>query len=238
MIKFILGFVFAVALIIFLGLSFLGLTPLSQAFGTGQKDLGISVTPAETTAAIAKVATEIVALPKDTADSAGFRLEGKKEADFTMTSQEISAHSNNRPWKNYPVKNVQIKILKDGTIESSAILVISKAMPYALGLGYSEEQIRSAMQKYNIPPLEVPIYILGKGSVQNDKVSVSAQTVKIGAISIPGNIVSSANKEAEQVLDDLIRKNSHSFHCESLTFSDNQLHFKGTVAEKQYVVTQ
>ena len=237
MIKFLLGFVLAIATVIFLAVSAVGLTPLSRILGTSQVDLGIKVTEEETKAAIAKVGTEIIALPKDTPDSAGFRLEGTKSADFTMTSQEISAHSNNRPWKNYPVKNLQIKILKDGTIESSATLIISKALPYALGLGYSKDQIEQAMQKYNIPPLEVPIYVLGKGSVQNDKVTVAAKTVKIGAVTIPGSIVSQANGEAEQVLDDLIKKNSQSFHCESLTFSDNQLHFKGTIAEKQYVVT-
>lgn len=238
MIKFLLGFFSATIFIVFLALSALGVTPLSKFLGTGQKDLGIKVTPADTEAAISKVGTKIIPLPKDTQDSQGFKLEGKLNADFTMDSKEISAHSNNRPWKNYPVKNVQIKIHQDGTIESSATLIINKAMPYALGLGYSEEQIKSAMQKYNIPPLEVPIYILGKGSVQNDKASVNALQVKIGSVNIPGNIISQANKEAEQVINDLIGKNSQSFHCESLSFGDGKLHFKGTVAEKEYVVTQ
>jgi hypothetical protein len=236
MIKFLVGFVSAVALIIFAGLSFVGLTPLSKFLGTGQKDLGIKVTRQDTQAAIGKVGTQIVALPQGTADTQGFKLEGKIAADFTMDSQEISAHSNNRPWKNYPLKNVQIKINPDGTIESSAILIISKAMPYALGLGYSEQQIKDAMQKYNIPPLEVPIYIKGKGSVENDSVTVSAFGVKVGAINIPGNIVAQANDEAKQVLEDLIRKNSQSFHCQSLTFADGNLHFVGTVAEKEFVV--
>lgn len=238
MIKTLFRLIIILSLLIFAILTYLGLTPLSQFVGTGQKDLGIKVTQEETSAAIQKVGTEIIPLPSGTPDAQGFRLEGKKDAQFEMTSQEISAHSNNRPWKNYPVRNLQIKIHNDGTIESSAILIISKAMPYALGLGYSQSQIESAMKKYNIPPVEVPIYVIGKGSVQNDKVTVNAQNIKIGGVTIPQNIVSQANGEAEEVLNDLIQKNSHSFHCESLTFGNGKLNFKGTVAEKEYVVTQ
>ena len=145
MLKFLLGFVVAIILIgimaVIGGLTWLGLTPLSKYLGTGQTDLGIKVTTAETAAAITKVGTEIIALPAGTKNEAGFKLVGSKPASFTMDSQEISAHSNNRAWKNYPVKNVQIIIHQDGTIESSATLIISKALPYAMGLGYSEAQI-------------------------------------------------------------------------------------------------
>jgi hypothetical protein len=240
MLKFLLGFVVAIILIgimaVIGGLTWLGLTPLSKYLGTGQTDLGIKVTTAETAAAITKVGTEIIALPAGTKNEAGFKLVGSKPASFTMDSQEISAHSNNRAWKNYPVKNVQIIIHQDGTIESSATLIISKALPYAMGLGYSEAQINEAMQKYNLPPFEVPIYILGKGSVTNDQVSVNATQVKIGGIKVPGNIVAEANNGAAAVLDNLISKNTQSFHCESLTFEAGKMIFKGKVAEKQYVI--
>jgi hypothetical protein len=224
-------------LIITIPLTLLGVVPvLSSLIGASQVDLGISVTPQETQEAIAKVGTNIITLPSDTALDAGFRLEGSKDASFTMTSQELSAHSNNRPWANYPVRNVQIKIADDGQIEASAILIISKAMPYALNLGYSEAQIRDAMSEYNLPSFEVPIYIRGFGEVIEDKSTVNAQEVKIGAIIIPTHIVNQANTEVKQVIDDLISKHSHSFHAQYLKFKDGQMQFQGTVAENQYVV--
>lgn len=237
MLKFLSGVIATLLLISLLAFSFTGIVPgLSILVGASQKDLGIKTTPEQTKAAMGKVGTEVIAVSSIQNAKDGFRLEGKKDAQFTMDSTEISAHSNNRSWKNYPLRNVQIKILEDGQIESSAILVISKALPYAMNLGYSEQQIRDAMSKYNIPPVEVPIYIKGYGSVENDQVKVDAKNVKIGAINIPSNIVSQANKEAESVLEDLIQKNSHSFHCESLTFKNGQLNFKGQVAEREYVI--
>lgn len=217
----------------------LGQVPvLSALVGAGQKDLGINVTVEESAAAQAKDGTQIVALPPGSTASEDFRLEGKREVDFTFDSQELSAHSNNRAWKNYPVKNVQIRINPDGSIESSAILMVSKFMPYAMGLGYSESQIREAMDKYKIPPVEVPVYIKGMGSVINDQVNVDAQKVRLGAVEIPGNIVSLANTEAEVVLEDIISKNSHSFHAESVTFSDGNMHFVGQLPEKEYVIAE
>lgn len=203
--------------------------------GIGPKDLEIKITEADSTQARAKVGTQII--PIENNSKPDFTLEGKKDAEFSMDSKELTAHSNNRPWKNYPVKNLQIKINSDGTVESSGILLISKAMPYAMGLGYSETQIREAMQKYNIPSFEVPIYVKGKGSVIDDKVNVDASLVKIGAVNIPNGIVGQANKEASKVLEDVIKKHSQSFHAEKLTFENGKMNFKGYVAEKEYVIT-
>jgi len=206
-------------------------------FGAKPKDLGIRVTPEDSQKAREITGTEIISImPGD--NKKDFTLEGKKPIEFVMDSKELTAFSNNRSWRNYPVKNLQIKINPDGSLESSATLIIAKAMPYAMALGYSEAQIKDAMEKYNIPPVEVPIYIKGKGSVLNNKVSVNASNVTIGMVPIPGNIVARANQEAEQVLDDLIQKHSHAFNAEKVDFENGKLNFKGEVPMKEYVITE
>lgn len=233
-------FIFICILVIFIATPFalLGKLPIiSSLIGATPKDLGIRITKNDSIGSQTKIGTEVIAITKDIQKD-DFTLEGTKVAEFTMDSKEITALSNNRAWKYYPLKDVQIKIHDDGTIESSAILVISKAMPYALGLGYSQTEIKSAMEKYSIPPFEVPIYILGKGSVANDSVTVNAQTVKIGAVPVPHDIVAQANTGTEKVLNDLIKKHTNSFHAESVSFSADKMHFKGRVAEKQYVYTE
>ena len=238
--KLFVGVIVIVVLVVGATGAILGIVPiLSSLIGAGQKDLGIRYTVEESLAARQKSGgTEIIPLPKGTSSADDFRLEGKKPMQFTMSSAELTAHSNNRPWKNYPVKNLQIKIHDDGTIEGSAILVVSKAMPYAMGLGYSEEQIRDAMKTYSIPPFEVPIYVVGKGSVKDDEVQVDANAVKIGAIPIPGDIVARANQEAESVLNDLIRKHADAFHAEEVSFANGTMTFVGAVPEKEYVITE
>lgn len=237
-IKVVIILVIVVSLIPLVALTFLGLVPgLSSLVGAGPKDFGIKVTKEDSKAANSLVGIEIIAI-KSGDGKTDYTLEGKKDTNYSMDSKTLTALANNNPWKKYPVKNVQILIHPDGTVEGSGILVVSKAIPYAMALGYSESQIREAMSKYNIPPIEVPIYVKGNGSAVKDSVTVNASTVKIGAISIPGNIVTQANKEAETVLEDVIQKHSSFFHAESLTFSDGKMHFKGYVPEKKYILTE
>lgn len=224
--------------IILIPLTALGLVPgLSPLFGAGPKDFGIRVTKEDSLAARSKAGIEIVSLPKN-AEQKDFTLEGRKDASFTLDSKELTAFTNNRPWIKYPIKNVQVKIDKDGTIESSATLIVSRVMPFAVALGYSESQIRGVMQKFNIPPFEVPVYVKGKGSVINDTVSINAQNINIGAIPVPGDIVGQINKGAESILDDIIQKHSTSFHADTLNFTDGRMIFKGTVPRKQYIMTE
>lgn len=236
--KIIFGIIVTLGVLVLVPLAAIGLVPgLSSLIGSGPKDLGIRITEQDSLHAFSKMGTEYVSL-KNTDTIKDFTLEGKKDATLTMDSKELTAFSSNRPWKYYPLKNVQIKIHTDGTIESSAILVISKAMPYAIGLGYSADEIEGAMKKYNIPPFEVPFYLKGKGSVLNDKVAVNAQEIKIGFIPVPDDIISKANSEAESVLDDIIQKHKEGFHAESVTFEDGKMHFKGQVAKKAYYITE
>lgn len=238
--KYVLIFLSLVIIIVAIILAGIGVIPgLSNLIGAGQKDLGIRYALDDSRAAWKKSGgTEIISLPSDASPADDFRLEGKKSVSFTMNSTELTAHSNNRSWKNYPVKNIQIKIHDDGTIESSAILLVDKAMPYAMALGYSEQQIRDAMKTYAIPPFAVPIYVLGKGSVRNNSVQVDARTVKIGAIPIPGDIVARANKEAESVLNDVIAKHTDAFRADEVSFADGTMTFIGAVPEKEYVITK
>jgi hypothetical protein len=237
--KFILGIITTLVLIVLIAATALGVVPiLSPLVGAGPKDLGIRITPEQSKAARDKVGTEIISLPAGTEISKDYTLEGKQNEDFTFTSEELTAYSNNRPWKNFPVRNLQIKIHTDGSLEGSGILVVSKAMPYAVALGYSESQIRDAMDKYHIPTFEVPFYVAGSGSVTNDQVTVNANTVKVGAVTIPQSIVAQANTEAASVLTDIIHKHSNSLHAESLTFQNGTMHYKGQSPLKEYVITQ
>lgn len=233
-----LGFIFTLILVsVLTPLVVLGQIPvLSNLIGAGQKDLGVVVTQTDADAAVAKVGTEVLPLPAGTDPADDYRLEGKREVQLELTAHELSATTLNRPWKNFPVKNVQITIAPDGTIQGSAILIVAKALPYAMAMGYSETQVREAMDKFHLPPFEIPVYVSGKGSVTNDQVSVGANNIQIGAISLPGSLVSQVNQEAANVLTDIIAQHSESFHAEKLDFADGKMMFKGYLPEKEYVI--
>jgi len=237
--KFLIGLVIVLAIIVLVVLTLLGLIPgLSPLLGAGQKDLGIKITKEDSVAAINKVGIEIISLPKETDPKDDYRLEGKKDVDIVMDSKEVTAHSNNRPWKNLPAKNIQVKINSDGSAEASGILIVAKALPYAMALGYSEEQIKETMAKYKIPAVEVPFYIKATGGVINNNVTANASSIKIGAVNIPSGIVAQASSEAESFLENLIQKHSESVNIENVSLSDGKVNFKGQLPEKEYVITE
>jgi len=239
MVKFLFGLVFVLVVVTLVPVTFLGLVPgLSKLVGAGPKDLGIKILKEDSLAVFSKTGVEIVAMPKNTTPDQDFVLEGTKEADLTFSSKELTALTNNRSWKNFPVKEVQIKIDKDGAIECSGILVISKVLPYAMALGYSEEEIADVLKKYRIPQLEAPFYIKGTGSAEQNAVKIEATSVQIGAVPLPDKLVAQANREAESLLNSLILKNSQSFFAEIVAFSNDAMRFKGRLPEKEYVVTE
>ncbi len=57
-------------------------------------------------------------------------------------------------------------------------------------------------------------------------------------MTIPGNIVTQANHEAESVLNDVIRKHSNAFHADEVSFDKGMMTFAGQVPVKEYVITE
>lgn len=127
-----------ILLVPFAILTFLGFVPgLSSLVGAGPKDLGMRITKDDSKAAATYVGTETISIKSNDGKS-DYTLVGKKVANLLIDSKALTALANNNPWKNYPVKNAQILIHPDGSIEGSGILIVSKAIPYAIALGYSE----------------------------------------------------------------------------------------------------
>ena len=239
MIKFLVGFFAAIFIISLLVGGALGLVPgISSVLGASPKNLGQKITLADSLAAQNKTGIEVVSLPKTTPNNKGLIAEGKKPLSASFNSQELTALANNRTWKNFPVKNVQIRVNPDNTLESSGIIVVAKAIPFAEGFGYSASQVKEAIEKYKLPQIEIPYYIKGSGEVKNNDVSLTVSTMKIGVVPVPQNITDSAAEGAVLFLEDLMRKYQANFSAQSISVQNSELNFIGQVAEKIKVVSE
>jgi len=237
MLKFLLGSVILSLITLTLVGGVLGFIPgISTLMGAAPKDLGQRITSEDSLAAQSKTGIEVAKLPKDTLDDKGYSPEGKKALSVTYDSKEVTALVNNLTWKNFPAKNVQIKINPDGSIESSGVIIISKAIPFAEGLGYSADQVKQAMEKYRLPKFEVPYYLKGNGNIKNNNVTLSVSSFKIGAIPVPQNITNNAAFEAVSFIENLINRYQDHYSAESLIFDNGKVAFTGQVPEKINVV--
>jgi len=237
MLKFLLGSIILSLITTVLIGGILGFVPgVSALMGATPKNLGQKITIEDSLAAQNKTGVEVIALPDGTTDKDGYIPQGTKNLETTFTSKEITALLNHRTWKNFPAKDVQVKINSDGSLESSGVLIVSKALPFAEGLGYSDEEVKEAMTKYKLPSVEIPYYISGFGEVKNNDISLSISSLKIGAIPLPQSMTGPLAEEATLFLESLINRYQDNFSADSITSQNGQITFKGRVAERISVV--
>lgn len=248
-----------IAIVLFLG--YLGFIPgVSALFGSNKpRDLGIKYTEADTTSARAKSQIEYAELPAGTPDALSIVRTGSRPVTTSFTSSEVTALMNNRPFKYWPYKNVQMKFNTDGSAEVSGILEKSKVAGYCASIGVDKKVADKVVQYL---PANTVFYVKGKASLTDNKVSLlDPSRVEIGRMSIPVNMILSFDAKnadiayaADQAgiegeLNSYSGKkakivayiNEHlasikGFFAKKANFSDNALNFDGNLNEKEATV--
>lgn len=241
-----------VAVLVLIVLGFLGYIPLFKP-----RDLGVTYTEADRASARAKSQIEYEALPADTPDSQSLVRTGSRAVSASFTSAEITALMNDRPYKYWPFKDVQMKFNADGSAEVSGRLIKDRIPGYAAAIGV-DSNVASKVIKY-LPPNPV-FYVKGKAALSNNQVSLlDPSKVEIGRASIPLSWILAYRTDGTAFASDLSGAQTElakytgkkqaivnyiNQHLASLTgffakkadFSDNALNFDGNLNEKELTV--
>jgi hypothetical protein len=161
------------------------------------------------------------------------KYEGKKDIKTSFTSAEITALNNSVTWVNYPVSNVQIKINPDGTGEASGVLDIKKILSW-VSFTHPVAEIEAKVNEYKIG-FTPSFYLKGGVNVVNNKVTLTPQTIEVGRLVIPQNIVSQNIRPVQNFIEDRINYVPN-FYVRSLNLDGGKVNFDATVPEKQYSV--
>lgn len=251
--------VIIVAIVLFLG--YLGFIPgVSAIFGSNKpRDLGVKYTEADRSSARAKSQIEYVALPADTPAEQSLVRTGSRPVNASFSSAEITALMNDRPFKYWPYKNVQMKFNADGSAEISGQLIKGRLPGYLAAIGV-DKSVANNVIKYL--PGNTVFYVKGKALLTDNKVSLlDPSRVEVGRMSIPVNLILSLDSNSsnaayaadqsgiENELSSASGKkaaiisyiNSHlagikGFFAKSASFSDNALNFDGNLNEKESAV--
>ncbi|BAL81227.1 hypothetical protein [Caldisericum exile] len=166
-------------------------------------------------------------LTKDKAPQSGsvkdykYVWSGKVNVGTTYTQEEITAWLNeNRP-SYFAFKNVQVKINNDGTIEAGANVDFKALSNYAL----TEDE-----KKYvpSFIPDSAPVYAKGVIYVQNNQVHIEPQSVVVGFIPVPSNLLKRENiSYVENKIESLI-PTIPNLYIETLKVENGKLIYKGT----------
>jgi hypothetical protein len=242
-----------------LGLSYMGLIPgLSSVMGADKpKDLAITYTEQNRTDARAKSQIQYEALPSETSAAASFTTSGSREVNIELTNAEMTALLNNRPWRHYPYKNIQVKANPDGSAEISGNIIKSKLPGYAAYLGAPQEAIDFAMK---FIPENAAFYCKGIASLENNQIALFApESFSLGKVPLPVDMflsfmppqliktvyavdISGMGSELSKVenkralIIGFINSNLsriQGFYAKSARFEDGKLKFEGTLPEKE-----
>lgn len=153
--------------------------------------------------------------------------------EVEFTSEEITAFINeNRP-DYYAVKNVQVRINSDGSIEATGSANVDYFLNEILGGKYSREQIKKEIPAIGLLPNNVNLYLSVGGNITDNKSNLNINSVAVQGITIPSNYVKSneALNTVTEGLDNVISKyNTNSGATfEKLAVQDQKIVFKGKV---------
>lgn len=252
----ILLIVLAVIILIFLiGFSRLGyLSGVAKVFGWDKpRDLGISFTESDLNIAIEKSGAEYGILDSATPDSESIQFVGSHVVNTAWNSAEMTALLNDRPWKNWPISSVQLKINKDNTIEMSGVFTTEKLRGYGAGIGVPSE----VLAKLYLLPAKAPFYLKGSGSLsQNSIASFDISSAEMGRVSIPTSVLLSFNDNnivsstyAEDVVDELAKYSGkkgyivdfinsklawvNGFFAKKAVVLDEKINFEGSIPDTE-----
>ncbi len=150
----------------------------------------------------------------------------------SLTDEEITSFFNeNRP-DYFAVKDVQVRVNEDGSIEASANLDTTYVFNQILNGAYSREDARSALPMLGLLPTHVNFYFKAYGSVVNNQVQgLYIEDVSVMGITIPDSLVDTADSFITGTLNDYIaRMNAQSgSNYELIQASGGDIDFVGSV---------
>ena len=225
-VKFLVFLIILAAIVVALGFIFPGLL--------WTKSLGVKYTEKDYKSMLEKLQYIKDETPTlDSADLYTYTYGSVKNVNVEFTSEELTAFFNeNRP-SYYALKNVQIKINSDGTIEAVANANVDYFLNEFLSGDFSKEDIKEQIPALGLLPNTVNLYINFGGSVVNNKANAIVNSVQVQGVTIPNKFVNS--NEAINVINDGCNNIMNSYNTKTgstfkkIAIEDSKVKFEGSV---------
>ncbi len=227
-----------IVIIAVLVLGYLGFVPgVSNVFGSNKpKDLGVTYTAADYACAHASNGTTHTVLPAGTTPENSIKFSGQHAVNTTYTQAEMNALINNRQWEYYPLKDCQLRINPDNTVEFSGIVITDRIKGYLTALKLSENNMKSVTDYLKYIPGNPAFYVKGTLEVANGQVvNTQVTQFKVGNLTF--------TKQIQDKLPEIINaaytqiSKYPGFTIKTLKFVNGQVQFNGTLPDSARVVS-
>ena len=218
----------ALVIVVVLVLGYLGFVPgVSNIFGSNKpRDLGVTYTAADYASAHARNGTTHTVLPAGSVPNIIFS--GSHPVNTVYTQAEINALINNRQWSNYPLKNCQLKINPDNTVEFSGTLITDRLKGYETALNLGDMSAILDYLKYL--PGDPAFYAKGTVEVENGQVvNTDITEFKLGNITLTNQVQDNLQGITNDVYSEIAAYPG--FSITTLKFSNGEVQFVGTLPD-------
>ena len=205
-----------------------GLVPvLAKLVGADKPvDLGVTSSAAQATSVVQKLGIKLDSPPAAT-NPAGYRKQytGQVKINQEISESEVSALLNYNHVSYWAVKDAQVKIHGDGTVEAALVVRTSELTIRRDG------DVPTGIMRYlpAVLPDQLPVYVKGRLDVVGpQQVSMDFQSIQIGRVNVPSSVVNGdAESRATQYVNDRLR-NIPGLSIQAISYQDGKVHFKGT----------
>lgn len=228
----------AIVIVAVLVLGYLGFVPgVSNLFGSNKpKDLGVTYTEADYASAHARNGTTHTVLPSGTTSENSITFSGQHPVNTTYTQAEMNALINYRRWEFYPLKDCQLRINPDNTVEFSGVIIIDRIKGYLEGLKQDENNLDVITNYLKFIPGNPAFYIRGTLEVSNGQI-INTQIIqfKVGNLSLTKQVQDNLLKIIDAAYSQI---NSYpGFTINTLKFVNGQVQFIGTLPDSARTVS-
>jgi hypothetical protein len=190
--------IFAVVIIIpVLIAGWFGFVPgLSSIMGANTpRDLGITYTEADYASYKEKTGVAFIDFSEapENPNKPGKKIvfsDPKTVSNQEFTQEELTAAINSVGWAWMPLKNAQVKFTQDVVEVSGNLNIdnIDKFITFIGGVGYSNENVNTAISWGKKLVGDAPIYIKANATVANDQLTFNLVEAQVGRYSVPQDI--------------------------------------------------
>jgi hypothetical protein len=159
------------------------------------------------------------------------KIEGSKPLNAQITENELTALLNqpSSQWKNYPVKDVQLKINNDGTVEMTGKIVAKRFENYAQDTNMPSKYKDLIVDNAKLVPVSPSFDYKGNMKIENGKVVGEMTDLKVGPLEVPKEWTDNNKDFISGFVEDRI--NSAGMKVNSANFDNGKLNIDGTVPE-------
>ena len=194
---------------------------------TSPKNLGVGYTKADLNSAITKVGTTYAS----TSQGDSLKIVGSKKLDTKLTQSELTALLNQPSdlWKDYPIKNVQLKINDDGSVEMTGKIITGRYNDYVKATNVPDKYTSLVKDKVNLVPLNPSFDYKGNYEIQNGKVVGELTELKVGPVAIPKTWTDNNKDFIAGFVED--RLNSAGLDVQNAKFTNGNLDIQGSAPQ-------